>query len=365
VDTQLLPWFHRNKRALPWRTAQRDPYHVWLSEVMLQQTQVATVIPYFERWLQRFPTLADFAAAPLDEVLKAWEGLGYYSRARNFHKAAQLVVREHAGRVPDTVDGLLALPGVGRYTAGAIASLAFGRHAAVLDGNVKRVLSRYFAVGVASPESRIPTHDARKSGPATRDSRLLWSLAESLLPPGQAGEFNEALMELGATVCTARAPKCGECPLRAACKALAEGNPEHYPLKTTKPPTPHHYVLTAVITHADGRVLLGQRPPEGLLGGLWEFVSSEFRAPAPPASVADMVRERTRLRITGEPEALGAVKHAFTHFKITRHLYRVRAASGEPAPIGYAALRWLPLVQVAHLALTRSDQKVLGMAMRR
>lgn len=365
MHTQLLPWFQRNKRALPWRTAQRDPYHVWLSEVMLQQTQVATVIPYFERWLQRFPTLAHLAAAPLDEVLKAWEGLGYYSRARNLHRAAQLVVREHAGHVPDTVDGLLALPGVGRYTAGAIASLAFGCHAAVLDGNVKRVLSRYFAVGDANTEPRSPGNTRRDTGLGTRDSGLLWSLAESLLPPGRAGVFNEALMELGATVCTARAPKCGECPLRAACKARAEGNPERYPLKTTKAPTPHHHVLTAVITHADGRVLLGQRPPEGLLGGLWEFVSSEFRAPAPPASVADMVRERTRLRIVGEPEALGALKHVFTHFKITRHVHRVRAAGGDPAPVGYAALSWLPLAEVAHLALARSDQKVLGMVVGR
>ncbi len=336
----LLRWFAKHKRDLPWRREPRAPYHVWLSEVMLQQTQVATVVPYFERWLRRFPSVRALAQAPLDEVLKAWEGLGYYSRARNFHKAAQLVQTELGGAIPDTVEALIRLPGVGRYTAGAIASLAFKRRAAVLDGNIKRVLSRLFALN------------------APQD---LWTLAESLLPAQGAGMWNEALMELGATVCTPRAPKCAECPLQSQCRALAEGDPERFPERVRKPATPHHAVLTAVISRADGCVLMGQRPPEGLLGGLWEFVSSEFRAAAPPDDAASMVRARTGLNISPQVTVLGSVRHAFTHFKITRQVVAVRAKSGIPSPVGYAALRWLAKAELGNLALTRSDQKILAL----
>lgn len=336
----LLRWFARHKRALPWRREPRDPYHVWLSEVMLQQTQVATVVPYFERWLLRFPTVRALAQAPLDDVLKAWEGLGYYSRARNFYKAAQRVHTELGGAIPDTVETLLRLPGVGRYTAGAIASLAFQRRAAVLDGNVKRVLSRLFALS-GSPD--------------------LWPLAETLLPAHGAGNWNEALMELGAMICTPRAPKCAVCPLRSQCGALAQGDPERFPERVRKPATPHHAVLTAVISRADGRVLMGQRPPEGLLGGLWEFVSSDFRATAPPWDAASMVRARTGLSIASQVTELGSVRHAFTHFKITRQVVAVRARSGVPNPVGYAALRWLAKADLGSLALTRSDQKILAL----
>ena len=336
----LTRWFTRHKRALPWRREPRDPYHVWLSEVMLQQTQVATVVPYFERWLRRFPTVRALAEAPLDDVLKAWEGLGYYSRARNFHKAARLLQSELGGAIPDTVEALLRLPGVGRYTAGAIASLAFNRRAAVLDGNVKRVLSRLFALD---------------------GSGDLWPLAESLLPAQGAGTWNEALMELGATVCTPRAPKCVDCPLRSQCRAETLGEPERFPKRVRKLATPHHSVLTAVISRADGCVLMGQRPPTGLLGGLWEFVSSDFRAAAPPEDVAGMVRGRTGLSIAPEITALGSVRHAFTHFKITRQVVAVRACSGVANPIGYAALRWMATADLGTLALTRSDQKILAL----
>jgi A/G-specific adenine glycosylase len=341
---RLLNWFARDKRALPWRREPRDPYHVWLSEVMLQQTQVTTVIPYFERWLARFPTLADLAAASLDDVLKQWEGLGYYSRARNFHKAAQQVVRDHNGRIPDDVDGLLALPGVGRYTAGAIASLAFGRDAAVLDGNVKRVLSRLRAID--DPDAD------------------LWPLAESLLPAGKAGAFNEALMELGATICTPRDAKCEACPLRLDCAAHAQGTVARYPVKRAKPATTHHNVATAVILNASGALLLGQRPRDGLLGGLWEFISDDLRAPGPAPdadSLARMVDRRTGLTVT-VGERLGAVKHAFTHFKITRHVWQCDVRTGRaPAAIGYAAVRWVARDALGALALTRADQRIAAL----
>ena len=353
IRKNLLHWFFHYKRNLPWRREPRDPYHVWLSEVMLQQTQVATVIPYYERWLQRFPTLHALAEAPLDDVLKQWEGLGYYSRARNFHKAAQTVVGEMGGGMPRTVDTLLMLPGVGRYTASAIASLAFNQHAAVLDGNVKRVLARIYALSE-------PTDDD------------LWMLAEALLPQGQAGAFNEALMELGATVCTPRSPKCSLCPISKDCAALASGTPEAFPAKRAKAATPHYDVLTAIVLNTQQAVLMGQRPRDGLLGGLWEFVSSEFRMAS--GELGDVVRERTGLIVDDEAaEMIGTVKHAFTHFKITRHVFVVARIIGMEAladsrlkpPFqkerGYAQLHWVPLNKIRQLALTRSDQKIFAL----
>ncbi|MCS6846329.1 MAG: A/G-specific adenine glycosylase [Anaerolineae bacterium] len=361
LASRLLRWFDRHKRDLPWRREPRDPYHVWLSEVMLQQTQVATVIPYFERWVRRFPTLDALAAAPLDEVLKLWEGLGYYARARNFHAAAQIVVRDYGGQLPRTVEGLMALPGVGRYTAGAIASLAFGARAPVLDGNVRRVLSRVFGLGRPSEAE-------------------LWALAESLLPQDRTGAFNEALMELGATICTPRAPQCSACPLRTMCKAYASGDPEAYPAKPAKRATPHYEVLTAVIIDSAGRVLLGRRPRDGLLGGLWEFVSSELRTPdanarkrshtdptdlTDPSDLTDLIASRSGLKVkAGNAEPLGAVKHAFTHFKLTRRVWLVRLpAPGRTPPLtnGYDRLIWAAPEEVERLALTRSDRRIWEM----
>lgn len=354
---RLLRWFERRKRDLPWRREPRDPYQVWLSEVMLQQTQVATVIPYFERWLRRFPTLEALADAPLDDVLKLWEGLGYYARARNLHAAAQIVVRDHGGQLPRTVEGLMALPGIGRYTAGAIASLAFGAHTPAPDGNARRVLSRVF--GLSRPTAA-----------------ELWALAESLLPRGRAGAFNEALMELGATTCTPRAPQCAACPLRAMCKARAGGDPEAYPARPTRQKTPHHEALTVVLVDGAGRALLGQRPPDGLLGGLWEFISAELRAPdanaqsgsgaAPrPADLADLILRRSGLKVKpSHAQPLGAVKHAFTHFKLTRQVWLVRLPKPARAPLrprGYERLIWATPEEVEQLALTRSDRRIWAM----
>lgn len=354
----LLRWFDRHKRDLPWRCEPRDPYHVWLSEVMLQQTQVATVIPYFERWVRRFPTIADLAAAPLDEVLKLWEGLGYYARARNLHAAAQIIMRDYGGQLPRTVDELMALPGIGRYTAGAIASLAFGARAPVLDGNVRRVLSRAFGL----------------RRPAEAE---LWALAESLLPRRRAGMFNEALMELGATICAPRAPRCSACPLRAMCQAYAGGDPEAYPAKPARRTTPHHEVLTAVVVDGDGRVLLGQRPQHGLLGGLWEFISAELHAPDAnplkrppiyPTALPDLnalIARKSGLKGKCDNAApLGVVKHAFTHFKLTRRVWLVQWPTTGGAPLGnhgYDRLIWATPEEVEQLALTRSDRRIWEM----
>jgi A/G-specific adenine glycosylase len=382
ITRRLLRWFARHEREMPWRAARgepRDPYHVWLAEVMLQQTQVATVIPYYRRWLERFPTLNDLAAAPVDDVLKLWEGLGYYSRARNFHRAAQAVVSEYGGRVPDTVEELRKLSGVGPYTAGAIASLAFGRDAPVLDGNVARVLSRVFALDKPPSEPRAKEH--------------LWELAEALLPQGRAGEFNEALMDLGATTCTPRSPQCPECPINTHCSAYANGNPEGYPVKAAKKAVPQQTILTAVIVDSHGRMLMAQRPHRGLLGGLWEFpggvtedggrrtgeqrhkVREEQQSYTAHSTsewarqLGHIVRERTGVRISvGAGDFVGQVDHAFSHLRTTRHVALVRTsdATGDLAPDAtggddYNQVRWVSREEIERLALTRSDHKILAL----
>lgn len=367
-QSALLHWFKDNKRALPWRTEPRAPYHVWLAETMLQQTQVGTVIPYYERWLQRFPTLESLADAPLDDVLKKWEGLGYYSRARNFHQAAQYVVREYAGDIPDTVDQLLKLPGIGRYTAGAIASLAFKVDAPILDGNVSRVLSRVTALAqdFRSPASVV----------------ALWDLSARLVPSGHAGEFNEALMDLGATVCTPKAPNCAVCPLVSLCIAYAKGAPESYPVRARKAKTPHRDIATAFIRDATGCVLMAQRPVNGLLGGLWEFPGGEVAldamgAPGTPSGAisqyADMAAQLTKiirattglqLQISSD-DFRGQVKHAFTHFRITRHVAIVSLTEPMPRVTPSDAninVKWVKPEEIGDLALTRSDQKILDLA---
>ena len=367
----LLDWFAGARRDLPWRREPRDPYHVWLSETMLQQTQVATVIAYFERWTRELPSIAALAAAPPDRVLKLWEGLGYYARARNLHRGAQAIAASASGALPQTVDALMALPGIGRYTAGAIASLAFNQDAPALDGNVKRVLSRLFAIG---PDWRATSWPAELGLPPERlrqPDDLLWALDGALLPPGRAGAFNEAMMELGATVCLPRAPTCDVCPLRAVCAGRASGAPETYPVKVKKQPIPERIALTAAVSDAAGRMLLGQRPESGLLGGLWEFISSppgpadafEPDAAAPALEAVLATRAGLRARVA-DADFVGVVRHTFTHFRLERHVARIvlRAAPAEPVGDGsYTRLRWADHDEIARLALTGSDHKVLAL----
>lgn len=257
---QLLQWYRREKRDLPWRRS-RDPYHIWVSEIMLQQTRVETVIPYFERFLARFPTVADLAEAPEADVLKAWEGLGYYSRARNLQAAARQVVDRHGGTVPDDKSAVFALKGVGPYTAGAILSIAFNQPEPAVDGNVMRVLSRFYNL------------DADIARPATRVT--LERLAKSLIPEGAASDFNQALMELGALVCIPRSPSCSSCPVMARCAGRLEGREHELPVKSkAKPPKPVHR-LAVLVAATDpamaGSVLVRQRPDEGLLARMWEL----------------------------------------------------------------------------------------------
>jgi A/G-specific adenine glycosylase len=339
----LLAWFARQAHRFLWRQG-RTPYHVWVAVVMLQQTRVETVVPYYERFLACFPTIGALAEAPLEEVLKVWEGLGYYTRARNLHAAARQIVSTNDGQLPDTCEGLLALPGVGRYTAGAVASIAFGRDVAAVDGNVRRILCRVFAI--REDVSRVATQ------------RELETLATSLLPPGRAGKFNEALMELGAVVCTPRAPRCDRCPLRDLCCACAQGEPETLPVRRSRRRVPHYEAAAAVTVRADGCVLVAQRKADDMLGGLWEFPGGkrEVDETLPECLVREM---REELDVEVEVgELLTVVKHAYSHFRLTLHVFRCRLAAGEPRCLECAAFRWATLAELDALPMSVADRKI-------
>jgi len=272
IAPPLIAWYDHHAADLPWRGA--DAYRVWLSEIMLQQTRIETVLPYYTRFTTAYPSISDLAAAPLDDVLKQWEGLGYYSRARNLHKTAQIIATELKGQFPRTVPQLLELPGIGRYTAGAIASIAFGQRAPVLDGNVIRVFSRLLDL----PD------DVRE----TRTRNQLWQIAEEWLPQERPGDYNQALMELGQRICLPRNPRCGECPLQTHCAAYANGTQTQRPVKSRRQPTPHYDVAAGLIRDEVGRLLIAQRREDGLLGGLWEFPGGKQKANRwKPASCAN------------------------------------------------------------------------------
>jgi len=340
---RLLSWFARHARRLLWRHG-RTPYRVWVAVVMLQQTRVETVLPYYERFLARFSTVESLAEASLEEVLKVWEGLGYYARARNLHAAARQIVSANDGQLPDTFEELLPLPGVGRYTAGAVASIAFGRDVAAVDGNVRRVLCRVFAI----------REDVTRS--ATR--RKLETLATSLLPPGRAGDFNEALMELGAVVCPPRAPRCDRCPLRDFCRARAQGEPETLPVRPSRRRVPHYEAAAAVTARADGRVLVAQRRADDMLGGLWEFPGGKREeGETLPECLAREMREELDVEVE-VGESLVVVEHAYSHFRLTLHVFRCRLLAGEPRCLECADFRWATLAELDRLPMSVADRRI-------
>ncbi len=341
----LLAWYDAHRAELPWR-ASRDPYRVWLSEIMLQQTQVETVKPYFLRFVAAFPSVEALAAAPLDEVLKLWEGLGYYSRARNLHRAAQIVARELGGRFPDSIEGLLALPGIGRYTAGAIASIAFGVRAPVLDGNVIRVFSRLI--------------DLEDDVTQAATQAQLWRLAEERLPDERPGDYNQALMELGRLVCRPREPLCAQCPVREHCLAFARGTQRQRPVKKAKATTPHYHVAAGIIRDDAGRLLIAQRPLDGLLGGLWEFPGGKQED---GETLQECLRRELREELAIEVEVgelFTVVRHGFTHFKITLHAFECRYVSGPPQTIGVRAFAWVTPEQLSDYSFGKADRQVIA-----
>lgn len=337
---RLLRWYDRHRRDLPWRVASGseaplDPYHVLVSEAMLQQTQVATVIPYFNRFIARFPTLGDLAAADEQEVLRAWQGLGYYSRARNLRAAARVVMTEHGGRLPSDPKVLLTLPGVGRYTAGAVASIAFDRRAPILDGNVARVLCRLDRIE-ADPRDR-----------ATQD--LLWRRAEEVLPAGRVGDFNSALMELGAMICTPRTPQCLLCPVRKHCEAFAAGAQDRIPSPRKAKPTP--LVRRRVYCVRRGETyLIEQRPPRGRWAGMWQFLTTPAHVPRANGGPAGMP----------EPVAIGKIHHALTHRRYEFEVFLCRAASRAKAANG-AARAWVRLEELDAYPLPRPHLRIAEM----
>jgi len=344
IQDRLLTWSHAHHRDLPWR-GERDPYRIWVSEVMLQQTQVDTVIPYYRRFLAQFPTLRSLAEADLDEVLKVWEGLGYYARARNLHRAARRVMERHGGQLPAARKALLALPGIGPYTVGAILSLAFGQDAAVLDGNVRRVLSRLFAI------------DGDPRSAATRQG--LWDLAEALLPPGQAGRFNEALMDLGATVCTPGEPRCADCPLSEGCQGYQGDDPERYPTRVQRRPRPHYDVAAGLIWRGD-QLLISKRYTDDLLGGLWEFPGGKRESGETlEECLVREIREELGIEIA-VGDLMATVRHAYTHFRVTLHVYHCRYLSGEPQALGCADWRWVRPDELDGFAFPAADRRIIA-----
>jgi A/G-specific adenine glycosylase len=337
----LLAWYDRHRRVLPWRARRgerSDPYRVWLSEIMLQQTTVKAVGPYFEKFVARWPTVEGLGNASLDDVLRMWAGLGYYSRARNLYACAVAVVREHGGRFPDSEDGLRALPGVGPYTAAAIAAIAFDRPTMPVDGNIERVVSRLFTV-----EDELP-----KAKPQIQ------VLAQTLLPPDRSGDAAQALMDLGATICTPKKPACVLCPLTADCASRARGDQETFPRKAPKKAGALRRGAAFVVTRG-GEVLVRSRPAKGLLGGMTEVPTSDWIAGHDDATARKQAPKLTGL--APWQRKVGVVTHVFTHFPLELVVYTSQVPGRTPAPDG---TRWVPVATLQDEALPNVMRKVLA-----
>lgn len=335
---RLLAWYDRHRRRLPWRALPGqaiDPYAVWLSEIMLQQTTTVTVGPYFEEFLTRWPTVADLAAAPLDDVLTVWAGLGYYARARNLHACAVAVANERGGRFPDTEEGLRALPGIGGYTSAAIAAIAFDRRAVAIDGNIERVVARLFAI-----ETELP---AAKTEIRAR--------AEVLLPAKRFGDFTQGLMDLGATICSPKKPACGICPWMDACAARGRDDVESFPRKAPKVEGKLRRGASFVVTRADGFVLVRTRPSKGLLGGMTEVPSTSWTHDFDEDDALSHAPLKAKWR-----KLPGVVEHGFTHFPLQQSVYVANVPAKTKAPAG---MRWVPVVQLHGEALPNVFRKVV------
>ena len=343
IIRQMLAWYDRHHRDLPWRVTpiaaaqgkRPDPYHVWLSEVMLQQTTVQAVKPYFARFLALWPTVKDLAAAPTDDVMAAWAGLGYYARARNLKKCAEAVAEKHGGVFPDTEDGLRALPGIGDYTAAAVAAIAFNRQAPVMDGNVERVVSRLFAIDAPLPASK-PAMKVR---------------VRELTPEKRPGDFAQAMMDLGATICTPKRPACAICPVREHCLAFAEHDPERFPVKAAKKDKPVRFGAAFVAVNLEGEVLLRRRAESGLLGGMTEVPTTGWTARENGGETAD------HAPFPASWEPCGTVTHVFTHFELRLSVFRTKADRR-----GGQDEWWEPVANLDAQALPTVMKKVISQA---
>jgi A/G-specific adenine glycosylase len=344
IHKTLLGWFGRHARDLPFRCTQ-DPYCIWLSEIMLQQTQVKTAIPYYERFLKKLPTIQALADAKLDTVLKLWQGLGYYTRAKSLHKSAQIILENHGGTFPHTFEEILALPGIGRYTAGAIGSIAFGLHKPVLDGNVIRVLCRWFAIADNPADAKVREN--------------LWHIAEELLPAKNCGDWNQSLMELGSEICTPANPQCDLCPVRQFCIAFEKGSQESLPLRKKKKTVPHYTVAIAVIINEEGKLLIDKRKSEGFLGGLWELPGGKKQKNETfKQAVQREVLEETGLFVD-ILKKLCVVKHAYSHFSVTLHAYLCNPVSGKASAVTCQRIQWIKPTQLHRFAFPSGTMKIL------
>ncbi len=338
----LLSWYRQQGRKLPWRET-RDPYTIWISEIMLQQTQVKTVLPYYRRWLKLFPTVHDLAAADQQAVLKAWEGLGYYARARNLHKAAKAIVEQYQGQFPNSFEAVVALPGIGRTTAGGILSAAFNQSVPILDGNVKRVLARLTAL----------------RQPPSKALDQLWQLSTELVPIDEARDFNQALMDLGATVCTRHRPACLICPWRSPCAAYNQNVQLEIPMTETRAPLPHKQIGVAVVWNESGQILIDRRPQKGLLGGLWEFPGGKIE---PGEAVEDCIRRELQEELAIDVEVgdrLITIDHTYTHFKVTLNVFHCRHVGGEPQPIECDEVRWVEVSELEQFPFPKANGQII------
>ena len=342
--TRLLDWYEQHQRRLPWR-GESQPYYVWLSEVMLQQTQVDTVIPYFERFVRAFPDITTLAAADQQAVLKLWEGLGYYSRARNLHKTARILVARHGGELPRDLAALSQLPGLGPYTTAAVGSIAFGHPVPAVDGNVLRVFCRFWGIDT----------DVRRPGLREELQSRLAPFIASVTPSA----FNQAMMEVGALVCRPRAPRCEACPLTEECAAFHTGRTAELPVKGARKPVPHYQIVVGVVWK-DGTFLLTRRRQNQMLGGLWVFPGGKLRdEELPPETLRRKILAATGLRVNvGHPYC--RVEHGYTHFRITLTAYRCEWRGGEPKALASDEVRWLRLHEIDAYPLPKANHKVLG-----
>ena len=340
----LLDWYQKNKRTMPWRETS-DPYRIWISEIMLQQTRVDTVIPYYNRFMDAFPAIEKLAGADQQQVLKIWEGLGYYSRARNMHHAAKDVVDRLEGNFPTNYNELLKLKGIGPYTAAAISSIAFNEKQAVVDGNVIRVLSRYYGI----------EEDVRK----TSVKKSIQQFADEIIPASEPGDFNQAVMELGATVCTPKNPECGSCPLSTQCAAYNSAQTETIPYKSPKKKVPHHQIGVGMITDPSHRMLIALRPDDVMLGGLWEFPGGKQKKnESIEKTVERELKEELGVDVNVNNKFM-QLKHAYSHFKITLHAYWCTIESGTPEPHSSNGLKWVSLSEINEYPFPKANKVLI------
>jgi A/G-specific adenine glycosylase len=342
INKRLLTWYEEHARDLPWRTTS-DPYKIWVSEIMLQQTRVESVLPYYQRWMEKYPKLEDLARAGEEEVLSSWEGLGYYRRAINLHRGVKEIQQNYDGIIPEEPDLLQKLPGIGPYTAGAIASIAFNRPAPILDGNIRRLFTRLFNI--------------QEPIELSKTEKMLWAIARKLVPEDSPGDFNQGMMELGALICVPRNPKCDQCPLEPICAAKKLGIQDQLPIRKETTPLPHIQVTAAVILD-DHKVLLTKRPLDGLLGGMWEFPGGkQEEGETLQVTLTREMQEELNLRVK-VGDLLGVFHHAYTHYKVTLHAFYCKPLSTEIKLNFHTQLNWVPINSLDDYPMGKLDRLI-------